>query len=234
MKKRKGPVLAAVLIAVVLTAAFFHGSRSASQETAAPAPAVSVQPVERAQEAAPAAGLPVEEPAISGEADAVPEQAEPENDAAVPATESAPAAASREPETPECTVSISCATILKNMDLCPPEKAELVPEDGWILQPTTVSFTEGESVFDVLQRVCRQNQIHMEYMDTPGYGSAYIEGIHNLYEFDVGELSGWMYSVNGQFPNYGCSQAVLQDGDAVCWVYTCDYGADVGGNNLTA
>ena len=74
----------------------------------------------------------------------------------------------------------------------------------------------------------------MEYMDTPGYGSAYIEGIHNLYEFDVGELSGWMYSVNGRFPNYGCSQSILQDGDVVCWVYTCDYGADVGGNNFSA
>lgn len=26
--------------------------------------------------------------------------------------------------------------------------------------------------------------------DTPVYNSAYIEGIHNLYEFDVGKLSG--------------------------------------------
>lgn len=127
-----------------------------------------------------------------------------------------------------CTISISCATILNNLDLCDPEKKELVPENGWILEPMTVTFYEGESVFNVLQRTCKQQKIHMEFEDTPMYNSAYIEGIHNLYEFDVGEQSGWMYSVNGWLPNYGCSRYQMQDGDVVEWVYTCDYGADVG------
>ena len=128
-----------------------------------------------------------------------------------------------------CTLSISCATILDNLDQCDSEKVDLVPEDGWILAPTEVEFYEGESVFNVLQRTCKQQKIHMEYANTPIYNSAYIEGIHNLYEFDVGELSGWMYSVNGWFPNYGCSRYQLQSGDVICWVYTCDLGADVGG-----
>jgi len=130
-----------------------------------------------------------------------------------------------------CTISINCATILNNLDLCDPEKVELVPEEGWILPPTTVTFYEGESVFNVLQRTCKQQQIHMEFMNTPIYNSAYIEGIHNLYEFDVGELSGWMYKVNEWFPNYGCSRYQLQDGDVICWVYTCDLGKDVGGHH---
>jgi len=128
-----------------------------------------------------------------------------------------------------CTMSISCATILDNLSFCDPEKVELVPEDGWVLEPITVTFYEGESVFNVLQRVCKQQKIHMEYEDTPIYNSAYIEGIHNLYEFDVGELSGWMYKVNEWFPNYGCSRYQLKDGDVICWVYTCDLGNDVGG-----
>ena len=127
-----------------------------------------------------------------------------------------------------CTISISCATILDNMELCQENKRELVPEDGWILPPTEAVFYEGESVFNVLQRTCRQQKIHMEFSNTPLYNSAFIEGIHNLYEFDVGELSGWMYSVNGWFPNYGCSRYALKDGDVVEWVYTCDLGADVG------
>ena len=50
-----------------------------------------------------------------------------------------------------CTISISCATILDHMDWLDPEKVELVPEDGWILEPTEVTFYEGESVFNVLQ-----------------------------------------------------------------------------------
>lgn len=128
-----------------------------------------------------------------------------------------------------CTLSISCATILDNMDWLDPEKVELVPENGWIMEPTEVVFYEGESVFNVLQRTCKQNKIHMEFSNTPMYNSAYIEGIHNLYEFDCGELSGWMYKVNDWFPNYGCSRYVLQDGDVVEWEYTCNLGVDIGG-----
>ncbi len=132
-----------------------------------------------------------------------------------------------------CTFSISCATILNNWDKCDESKKPLVPADGVILPTTTVTFTEGESVFDVLQRLCRENGIHMESSWTPMYNSAYVEGINNLYEFDVGSLSGWMYSVNGWFPNYGCSRYALQNGDVVNWVYTCDLGYDVGGGYST-
>lgn len=135
-----------------------------------------------------------------------------------------------------CTISITCETILANWDAwdewdkeAADAKKPLVPSNGVILGTTSVTFSEGESVFDVLQRVCRQNGIHMESSWTPMYNSAYVEGINNLYEFDVSQGSGWMYSVNGWFPNYGCSRYVLQDGDSIAWRYTCDYGDDVGG-----
>ena len=128
-----------------------------------------------------------------------------------------------------CTVSISCATILDNLDRLNAAKADFVPADGVILPEMETVFAEGESVFDVLQRVCRESGIAMESSWSPLYNSAYIEGIAQLYEFDCGELSGWMYSVNGTYPNYGCSKYTLQDGDVVRWVYTCDLGEDVGG-----
>lgn len=128
-----------------------------------------------------------------------------------------------------CTLSVRCDTILDNIDWLDPEKVELVPEDGVIFPATDVTFYEGESVFNVLHREMKRNKIHMEFKNTPMYNSAYIEGINNLYEFDCGELSGWMYKVNGWFPNYGCSRYQLKDGDVVEWVYTCDLGVDVGG-----
>ena len=131
-----------------------------------------------------------------------------------------------------CTFSIECSTILNNLDQLDPDKLEMVPSGGTILATTTVTFYEGESVFDVLQRVCKEKGIHMESSWTPIYNSAYIEGIHNLYEFDCGSLSGWMYRVNGWYPNYGCSRYQLKDGDVVEWRYTCDLGNDVGGKNL--
>ena len=127
-----------------------------------------------------------------------------------------------------CTISISCSTILSNMDQCKEPKKEYVPDNGVILSTTTVTFTEGESVYDVLQRVCRDNGIQMESSRSPEYNSAYVEGIANIYEKNVGSTSGWMYKVNGWFPNYGCSRYQLKDGDVVCWEYTCDLGADVG------
>ena len=131
-----------------------------------------------------------------------------------------------------CTLTITCKTILDNMDDLDPEKIELVPEDGVILAEKTVTFYEGENVFQLLRREAKANKIHMEFEETPIYNSAYIEGIHNLYEFDCGELSGWMYSVNGWYPNYGCSRYQLKEGDQVEWIYTCDLGRDIGGRNV--
>ena len=126
-----------------------------------------------------------------------------------------------------CTLSVRCDTILVNMDSLDKEKAELVPSDGIIFAEKEVVFYEGESVFDVLVREMKQNRIHMEFVDTPIYNSVYIEGIANLYEYDCGELSGWIYRVNGWVPNYGCSGYELKDGDRVEWLYTCDLGKDL-------
>jgi hypothetical protein len=126
------------------------------------------------------------------------------------------------------TLSVRCNNILNNMNLLDKEKHELVPADGVIFPATVVTVYEGESVFNVLQREMKRAKIHMEFMNTPIYNSAYIEGIGNLYEFDVGELSGWMYAVNGWYPNYGCSRYQLTAGDVIEWSYTCDLGRDLG------
>jgi hypothetical protein len=128
-----------------------------------------------------------------------------------------------------CTLLVRCDTILNNMNLLDKDKQELVPKDGVIFPATQVTFYEGESVFNVLQREMKKAKIQMEFKNTPMYNSAYIQGINNLYEFDVGELSGWLYKVNDWFPNYGCSRYQLKDGDVIEWVYTCDLGKDVGG-----
>lgn len=125
-------------------------------------------------------------------------------------------------------LSVRADTALDNIDKVDPAIAQFIPKDGVIFSSRTITFNEGESVFDVLQREMRSAGIHMEASFTPMYNSAYVEGINNLYEFDAGELSGWMYKVNGWFPNYGASRYVLKDGDVIEWVYTCDLGRDVG------
>lgn len=127
-----------------------------------------------------------------------------------------------------CYLSISCGTILDNMENLTEGKETLVPSDGIIYEQREVTFYEGESVSDVLLRETQNNRIHLEYSFTPGYNSNYIEGINNLYEFDCGKGSGWMYCVNGWYPNYGCSRYIVQAGDVIEWNYTCDLGRDLG------
>lgn len=48
-------------------------------------------------------------------------------------------------------------------------------------------------------------------------------------EFDFANGSGWMYSINGDYPNYGFSDAYFLDGDVVRIRYTLHYGKDIGG-----
>lgn len=127
-----------------------------------------------------------------------------------------------------CTISIECQTILENMDDLKKTKAEFVPEDGWILPVTEVDFTTGDSVFDILKKICGEKGIQISSRYTPLYDSYYIEGINQIYEFDCGKNSGWMYSVNGKFPNYGASAYKPEDGDKIEWKYTCNLGDDVG------
>lgn len=131
-------------------------------------------------------------------------------------------------DTHTCTISIECSTILDNMEDLKKSKEEFVPSDGRILYASEISYTPGETVYDVRYRACREADIHMEASYTPAYSSYYVEGINQLYEFDCGSLSGWMYSVNGWFPNYGCSKYEVSDGDVIEWRYTCDLGRDVG------
>lgn len=129
-----------------------------------------------------------------------------------------------------CTIEIRCDTIINNLGSLKAGKEGYVPASGTILATSRVSFEDGETVFDVLQRACSAAGLQLEYSWTPMYNSYYIEGINNLYEFDCGSESGWMYKVNGWFPNYGCSSYTLKDGDVIVWCYTCKgLGADVGG-----
>lgn len=139
----------------------------------------------------------------------------------------------KEPENVTVTISISCATLASDMSkLENPAIRDYIPEDGWILKTVSYAGTTENTVFDVLNTVCRNNDIQLEFSYTPLYESNYIEGINYLYEFDGGNQSGWMYKVNGWFPNYGCSSYYLSDGDVIEWVYTCDLGKDVGDNSM--
>ena len=132
-----------------------------------------------------------------------------------------------------CFFSIECSAAFSEKSDLDPSLATFLPSDGFILTEREVGFNEGESVADVLRRVCNENGIPLETTSAPIYGGIYVEGIGNLYEFDCGSGSGWMYSVNGEFPNYGASSYMLTQGDRVEWKYTCDFGEDINGKKMS-
>lgn len=136
------------------------------------------------------------------------------------------------PQSATVTLSIECKTVLENLSVLDPalKAGNFVPEDGVILPCTRYVLRPGDTVYDILSRAVRYNKIQMEYQgaDKNSFSSVYIKGINYLYEFSCGPLSGWMYTVNGIFPQYGCSKYELSDGDRIEWVYTCDLGRDVG------
>ena len=128
-----------------------------------------------------------------------------------------------------CTIEIRCDSILDNLADLKDGKDRFVPSDGVVLATTAVSFKEGESAFDVLKRCTKVMNIQFEYTAGGEYGGQYIQGINNLYEKECGGESGWMFKVNGWFPNYGVSSYKLLKGDSILIVYTCKgLGTDIG------
>ena len=166
-----------------------------------------LEPTDSTEEAAPAANS------------AEPEKPRGERPGTTPEEETDESVA--EPQTTAtCTISVSCGVLLGNEEKLAESKRELIPPDGVILAATPVELEPGDTVFDVLYRALREAGIPMEYSKTPAYGSVYIEGIYNLYEFDGGDLSGWTYRVNGEYPSVGCSAVEVADGDTIEWLYS--------------
>ena len=98
-----------------------------------------------------------------------------------------------------------------------------IPEDGMVLDRTEVIIDKGQTAYDQLVAAVREHSIHVEI----GAGG-YVAGIGYIYEFDFGDLSGWMYRVNGEFASVNSSEYVLSEGDLVEWLYTKDIGKDIG------
>ncbi|MBU5256656.1 DUF4430 domain-containing protein [Tissierella praeacuta] len=124
------------------------------------------------------------------------------------------------------TMHIRCDTAVAKGMAEDPKWQGIVPPSGVILSTTKFKIKEGDTVLDVLIAAKDQYKFHMKYKGSGA--SAYIEGINNLYEFDGGRWSGWMYCVNNWYPNYGAGVYTLKGGDVIEWNYTCDLGKDLG------
>ena len=113
------------------------------------------------------------------------------------------------------TMTIRCDTIVGKSD------SQYIPADGVILPVTEFRLAENETAYDILAEAARSYNIQMQS------SGGYVVGIGYLYEYDFGDLSGWIYRINGDAPFVMCSEYELSDGDVIEWLYTCELGNDL-------
>ena len=93
--------------------------------------------------------------------------------------------------------------------------------ETWI-DTTKVTVSNNATVLDVILAVVG------DQFDIKNESGNYIQAITpkdgtELAEFTNGNLSGWMYTLNGVHPNLGVAQQYLNEGDVIVFHYTDDY-----------
>lgn len=120
-----------------------------------------------------------------------------------------------------CTLSIDCTEAVDHPELLDAETLEILPEDGMMLDGVEVGFSDGQTAWDAFLSAAQDAKLQYE---SEGTGeSAYLTGIGNLYTGDAGDMSGWVFEVNGASPDVGCGQFTLEDGDEVVFRYVVDF-----------
>lgn len=133
-----------------------------------------------------------------------------------------PTAAAGSQSDPTVQFQIVCTAIMDKKELWKDGIEDILPSDG-IFYSGQTAVQKGDTVYDLLKRVCADNNLVMDSQFTPIYGTYYIRGIGHLYEFDCGENSGWRYSVNGAIPGMGCNRCEAHAGDTIVFFYDYHY-----------
>lgn len=88
--------------------------------------------------------------------------------------------------------------------------------ESWIAE-TAVTVNKGSYVIDAISKA-------LSFAGIPYTNSGnYITAVKGLKAFDNGNLSGWMYTLNGKYPLLGVNEQQLSNGDKIVFHYTDDY-----------
>ena len=99
--------------------------------------------------------------------------------------------------------------------------------EAWILPTVVRDLPEGTTAFDVFKQVLAANGY--TYDAKGSYVQAVIapDGT-KVAELSKGQYSGWMYRVNGEFPDTYMGAYELEDGDGIEVFFTADYTKETG------
>lgn len=128
------------------------------------------------------------------------------------------ACSSGEEKTMPVTVTIECTSAVEFYSEFSEAKRNIMPSDGVFVSDYEILLAENATCIDALLEICDETGLHIDR--TGFYGTEYIKGLGNLYEFDLGGESGWLYSVNGEEPAVGAGRYELKSGDSLRWFYS--------------
>ena len=111
------------------------------------------------------------------------------------------------------TLTVDCTRVSAELD----SEILSAESDGYILRDKEVGFDEGDTVEDVLKDTLTSDRIAFDISD------GYVSGIGGVNTGDFGELSGWLYYVNGEMPSVGVGEYELSGGEDIKLVYYADY-----------
>ena len=99
--------------------------------------------------------------------------------------------------------------------------------EAWILPTVVRDLPEGTTAFEVFKQVLAANGYTY---DTKG---SYVRAViapdgTKVAELSKGQYSGWMYRVNGEFPDTYMGAYELEDGDGIEVFFTADYTKEPG------
>ena len=85
------------------------------------------------------------------------------------------------------------------------------------LVSTSVTINKNDTVYDALSKALDSKGV--DFTEENGY----VSEIGGYSEFDHGNRSGWMFTVDGAHKNTGCRETMLTKESKVVWYYTDDY-----------
>ena len=111
------------------------------------------------------------------------------------------------------TLSINCNVIKDKV------------ENSVIIDNAEFLINEGETAYDILQQAVVQNKIQLE--TSGAKDSEYVVSINNIYQQEHGDLSGWLFYINGEMALVSMAQCELKPGDKIEILYSTNFGEDL-------
>lgn len=98
--------------------------------------------------------------------------------------------------------------------------------ETWIAK-TDITVEKGSLTIDVITKA-----LSMAGIPYTNPTDEYIDSVKGLEAFDNGPNSGWMYTLNGKYPQVAVNEQVVKDGDKIVLHYTDDWTVEDGSTDV--